>query len=121
MNHIHPPIDTPVPVSDFSPVDIPTMNAVVYFREVEDGPASPWRLCNVRYMSESWTIVRTLESFDTEELVFESNEIVFATQTPAKELNEQIYAHMHSLLINYSVRHLFEAGWRLTFGQPVPF
>lgn len=121
MNHIQPPIDTPVPVSTISPVDIPPMNTAVYFREVAYGPKEPWRLCDVQYMSETWIIVRTLESVDTEELVFEFNEIEFATQTPAEELDEQIYAHMHNLFINYSVRHLFEAGWRLTFEQPVPF
>ena len=108
-----PPIDLPVPVSSLSPVDIPPMNTVIYFREVADGSSSPWRLCDVQYMSETWVIVRALESVDTEELVFEFGEIEFATWTPAEELDEQIYAHMHSLFINYSVRCLFEAGWRL--------
>lgn len=108
-----PPIDAPVPVASLSPVDIPPLNSTVYFREVADGPGSRWRLCDVQYLSETWVIVRTLESVDTEELVFEFGEIEFATQTPAEELDEQIYRHMYDLLMSYSVRCLFEAGWRL--------
>lgn len=108
-----PAIDTPVPVQSIDPVDIPPMNTVIYFRELADGPGSRWRLGSVLYMSEVWTIVRTLESANTEELSFESDEIEFATQTPAEELDEQIYNHMYDLLTSYSVRCLFEAGWRL--------
>ena len=110
---IRPPIDAPVPVSQLSPVDIPPINTTIFFREVADGPGSRWRLCDVLYLSETWVIIRTLESVDTEELAFEFGEVEFATQTPAEELDEQVYNHMYDLLMSYSVRCLFEAGWRL--------
>lgn len=109
-------INAPVP-SEFVPFD-PVMPMVgVFFRHMNDhpfeGPDADWRLCDILFVSESWVIVRTLDSANPEELAFEPAEVEFAHGLKPDEALNLKYQHMYDLLMDFSVRCLFEAGWRL--------
>lgn len=109
-------INAPVP-SEFVPFVACMPMQGVFFRHINDHPfeayGPSWKLCDILFISESWVIVRTLDSANTEELVFEPSEVEFAHGLKPSEIHEAKYQHMHALIMDYSVRCLFNAGWRL--------
>lgn len=118
-------INAPVP-TEFAPFDASMPMVGVFFRPLNYHPFeaddSGWRLCDILFVSEAWVIVRTLDSANTEELVFEPAEVEFAHGLKPDEALNLKYQHMYELCMDYSVRCLFNAGWRLVKEQDyVPF
>lgn len=116
MQPFKPRLDEPFKrnLNLFEPVD-PVAGQRMEMQHVDD--TEVWNHVEVKYVSESWIIVLTLDVAHTQELVFDPNEVTFARKCTAEEaytLNLPAQRiHMNNMLMFYTAPELFDAGWRL--------
>lgn len=109
-----PRLDMPFEYSLFVPAD-PVVGQRMEMQHVDDSEV--WNFVEVKYVSESWVIVLTLDVAHTQELLFDPNEVRFATKRSDEEARQlKLKAeseHLYRMMTFYSASEMFDAGWRL--------